>query len=589
VHPKEFYTHQLNQVETQFKEATKKFRLYTMLRLICFVFIILAIYWYHATASDFILPMVGLGIFLFLVSQSSDAKLQREKMRIMIQFYQEELAVLTGDWSHYDSGERFKDGKHPFSTDMDLFGTKSIYQLLNRTVTHLGSLKLSKTLKEGTTDKGLNQAAISDLSKQIHWCYQFLTEAKVFLKDNEKEESIRTLKLLIFNQQGIAKVFKVLVPLAAISALIMNVLDLISSSTYLLCFLACLLPTIKFLPITNANSKVLNVLSNKIKGINQQLLLIQKLKLESPIFKEKIHAFLDGEAGVIDAIKQLDKISQRYDFRLNVLVGIVLNSFLAWDLRLLIDLRKWMNKHQENLEIWEEELAQMEVWISGSIYYFNHPESIFSESISEEEPIEMIGLKHPFVSVDKCVSNDFKMDVDKHFVILTGPNMAGKSTYLRSVGLCFVFANAGFPVLAEKCRIPEISLYTSMRTSDDLTIESSYFHAELMRLRFIVDAIDSGKKVFIILDEILKGTNSKDKEEGSAMFLTKLRKLQTKGIIATHDLSLCNLANADAAFVNKYFDSTIHENELSFDYRINDGICQNMNASFLLKKMELVD
>ena len=167
--------------------------------------------------------------------------------------------------------------------------------------------------------------------------------------------------------------------------------------------------------------------------------------------------------------------------------------------------------------------------------------------------------------------------------------MAGKSTYLRSIGLAFVFANAGFPILAKSCKLPLLKLFSSMRTSDDLTVESSYFHAELIRLRFIMDAIERGEKVFIILDEILKGTNSKDKEIGSAKFLQKLKRLNSKGIIATHDLSLCELSVEDTSFRNMYFDSTIEGENLSFDYKINDGICKNMNASFLLKQMRLVD
>jgi DNA mismatch repair ATPase MutS len=173
--------------------------------------------------------------------------------------------------------------------------------------------------------------------------------------------------------------------------------------------------------------------------------------------------------------------------------------------------------------------------------------------------------------------------------MITGPNMAGKSTYLRSVGWTIISANAGFPVMAKKCRIPRLKLYTSMRNADDLSGSSSFFHAELSRLRFIVDSIESGEKVFVILDEILKGTNSIDKERGSVGFLKKLARLNARGIIATHDLSLCRLSDENEEFSNRYFDSTIQDEELSFDYKIREGVCQNMNASFLLKKMGLVE
>ena len=209
--------------------------------------------------------------------------------------------------------------------------------------------------------------------------------------------------------------------------------------------------------------------------------------------------------------------------------------------------------------------------------------------LSQEDSYEIKDLEHPFVSKEKRVTNDVKIVGEEQFVVLTGPNMAGKSTYLRSLGLAIICANTGLPILATSCKLPKVKLFTSMRTSDDLTVESSYFHAELIRLRFIVDAIEKGEKVFIILDEILKGTNSKDKEIGSALFLQKLKRLKTKGIIATHDLSLCVLEDSDKAFKNMYFDSIIEGNKLSFDYKINDGICQNMNASFLLKQMKLVD
>jgi len=276
------------------------------------------------------------------------------------------------------------------------------------------------------------------------------------------------------------------------------------------------------------------------------------------------------------------------DYRMNILVGVLLNFFLAWDLRVCYQWQQWYLDHAKNLRKWEAELTQLEVWISGATFSNNFPNNCFA-GFNEENSVQIRSLAHPFVPMAKQVCNDVIMLRDEHFLIITGPNMAGKSTYLRSLGLTFILAQAGFPVMASTCSIPRLKLYSSMRTSDDLTVESSYFHAELTRLRFIMDAIERGEQVFIILDEILKGTNSKDKEIGSAKFLQKLVRLNAKGVIATHDLSLCELAANDRSFHNIYFDSTIEGQELSFDYRIREGICKNMNASFLLKKMQLVD
>ena len=187
------------------------------------------------------------------------------------------------------------------------------------------------------------------------------------------------------------------------------------------------------------------------------------------------------------------------------------------------------------------------------------------------------------------MSNDFELEEVEQFAIITGPNMAGKSTFLRSVGINLMLAKAGFPVMAEKFVFPNMNLYSSMRTSDNLSDETSYFHAELLRLRFIMDAIERGESVFIILDEILKGTNSKDKEEGSAKFLQKLSDLGARGIIATHDLSLTELADKNSSIINLYFDTKIEGEDISFDYKMREGVAKNMNASFLLKKMRLTD
>jgi DNA mismatch repair ATPase MutS len=320
----------------------------------------------------------------------------------------------------------------------------------------------------------------------------------------------------------------------------------------------------------------------------RQLELYKKLSLNPGLLSKSQEALFNDDKNLVQSLKQLAKIQNRMDFRMNLLVGTVLNFYLAWDYHVIHQWNHWKNENQSNLGQWERQLAQLEVWISGAVYRFNFPETCFAQ-FSENEGIKITGLGHPFVHSPKRISNNVEMTEDNHFLIITGPNMAGKSTYLRSLGLAFICANAGFPILAKRSVMPRMSLYSSMRTTDDLTVESSYFHAELTRLRFIMDAIERGEKVFIILDEILKGTNSKDKEIGSAKFLEKLKSMNAKGVIATHDLSLCNLAENNLAYKNWYFDSTIKDNELSFDYKIRSGVCQNMNASFLLKKMNLVD
>ena len=231
-------------------------------------------------------------------------------------------------------------------------------------------------------------------------------------------------------------------------------------------------------------------------------------------------------------------------------------------------------------------IAYFDAQISLSNYAYNHPDHHYPEIIRNETVILAKALGHPLLDRQIRVNNDFSIN-KKDFHIITGANMAGKSTFLRTVSLSLVMANTGLPVCADKMLYSPIKLITSMRTSDSLANESSYFYAEIMRLRFIVEEMKN-EEYFIILDEILKGTNSKDKAMGSRKFVERLVKSGSTGIIATHDLSLCDIEKVYPQIHNQFFDAKIKNEELFFDYALKEGICTNMNASFLLKKMEII-
>ncbi len=234
---------------------------------------------------------------------------------------------------------------------------------------------------------------------------------------------------------------------------------------------------------------------------------------------------------------------------------------------------------------WFEVVTFFDAYNSLGNFAFNHPDYVFP-TINNEHVINAKQLGHPLLKKDKRVDNDIQIN-NEQFFIITGANMAGKSTFLRTVSLHIVMANTGLPVCAASSTYHPVKLITSMRTSDSLTDESSYFFSELTRLKLIVDAIQK-EPYFIILDEILKGTNSTDKAIGSRKFVEKLVASKATGIIATHDLSLCDIETELLQVKNYYFDAEIINDELHFDYQFKTGVCKNMNASFLLKKMEIV-
>lgn len=581
-----FYRKQIEEHSVLLEKAKKKHRFFTFARLLAFLLITTS--WYFIGWGTVLLFVLSLEtvLFFYLVNKWLDAKLEKETEELYIELNKSELNVLHGNWSDFRDGSEFKSARHPFATDMDLFGPKSVYQYINRTVLPIGAKRLAETLSQGAKNKQMNQAMISELSKNIRWVQQFIVESKVYLKDETRQQSLNDLKNATFGNRTF-NWLKWLLPAVSISSIILYNINFLVFPQLILIGIAVLTIIGSRLKVSNRWMYLLSNRSEKINALYKQLELFQSLELTSEEGK-KYKDLLFGKTGMHQGMRELIRIRKHSEYRMNAVVGLLLNYLFAWDFHVLSASKKWHENYSAELDKWEYHLAEIEVWISGGIYKFNRGNTCFS-LVNEQNRFEINNLGHPFVASEKQVTNDFSITENESFLIITGPNMAGKSTYLRSVGLAIISANAGFPVLADSCSIPDIQLYSSMRTSDDLTVESSYFHAELTRLRFIMDAIESGKKVFVILDEILKGTNSKDKEIGSAGFLRKLNTIGAKGIIATHDLSLTELANQTNVFRNVYFDSTIEKDELFFDYKVRNGVCQNMNASFLLKKMKLVD
>jgi len=584
-----YYKTRIASLEVQLSNQKRIYRNYSLTRLLLFLAIVLSFYFFWGQIILIPVFIVSFGLFLWIVGKSVDAKLKRDKLDLLVQFNKNEIDVIQGDWSKNDDGSVFVNGAHAYATDIDLFGPKSIYQLINRTTSNAGKLALSALFLKGDKHPQINEACISVLEENIEWCQDFALESKGRNKEEkERVKSLVELEHLEVYWTKSKSIMKWIIPVIAFTNVMLYSFSLINGFVFTLLLIGPLSIIMRDLKMSNFLSSELSLQAGRVQTMIAQLHLLEKLKSTDETFNKEINEITSGSTNVLESLKTLNLINKRFEFRMNILVGFVLNYFLAWDFQLQLQLKNWLEKNRTHLEEWESNMGKIECWISGAIFKYNNPDSVFNQP-KEVSSIELVGLGHPFVSVNKRVTNDFQLSEQSSFLIITGPNMAGKSTYLRSVGLAIVLANAGFPIIAKKVSIPKMKLYTSMRTSDDLNIESSYFFAELKRLRFIMDAIEKGEKVFIVLDEILKGTNSKDKAIGSAKFLEKLQRLGAKGIIATHDLSLCELADKSDKYENWYFDSTISGNEISFDYKINRGICQNMNASFLLKKMELVD
>jgi hypothetical protein len=351
----------------------------------------------------------------------------------------------------------------------------------NRTVSLEGAKLLAEKLTNGSSTLTLDRAATEELQQHMLWNQGFCAEG-LLCDPTEFKHDIRKVVSLNIGRRSFAVFFRVAIPIASFSLAFLYGLGWIDATIFLAYAAAVLIYVGSGLKQTNILAVELGTVANITKIRRRQMSLVSMLNVENQDFKNYIESCLNGDESLLNALTELEKLQERVDYRMNLPVGVLLNVFLAWDLQLQHQLEQWQLKFGKDFTRHLKLFPALEVWVSAAVYRFNHPSSVFAKIEPGCAP-SMINLQHPFVPEETRIGNSLLFSEKQHFLIITGPNMAGKSTFLRSVGIAFMCANAGFPVLADACRIPDRMLYSSMRTSDDLNANSSYFHAELSRLK----------------------------------------------------------------------------------------------------------
>jgi hypothetical protein len=330
----------------------------------------------------------------------------------------------------------------------------------------------------------------------------------------------------------------------------------------------------------------LSKLLPQLKAFAPLLACIENATFESPWLKEKQQQLALEKHAASHEIGLLNKILQRFDYRLNPVVHIPLSIFLFWDLQQSLTLENWRKRQTGLIDKWFDALGEMEMIASLANLSFNHPSWTFPVILDEWFQLECQNLGHPLIREHKLVSNDFSMHKPPCIALITGSNMAGKSTFLRSVGANMVLAMTGAPVRAKAMKLPVVKTICSMRITDNLEEETSTFYAELKKIKRIVEAVEAGEKVFILVDEMLRGTNTLDRHKGSEALIRQLIRYNAVGIIASHDVALADLEKVYPGKLHNYhFDSVIKQEEIVFDYLLKDGVCTSANASLLMKKI----
>jgi DNA mismatch repair ATPase MutS len=586
--PLDFYTREKEKFSNRLKIVNKKLKTFSFIRLIFFIIIITLIYVFWGNSRIVIaIILLGFILFAFLVNKYNDLKDKKEKIKQLLIINQTEITVLKGDYSSLDDGNEFIDPKHFYSFDIDLFGKGSFFQYLNRTATRAGKMRLAQILTENSISEIIEkQNAIKELSLLPAWRQNFTAIAKLVKVDTRS----KTIVEWIQNYQCFtSKIFQYIPGLFSIISfglIILSFINLVSFSIVSLWFFVGLIITSVYFKKINTLYKDANKAKSTFKQYHKLLLEIETVSVSSKLLV-KTKSEIQSKAKSASLIfVEFSKVLDAFDQRNNMIFGLLGNGFLLWDLHQSSKIEKWIDKYHLKVKKWFEVISFFDSYNSLSNYYFNHPKHVSPILLSDKNLINALKLGHPLIEKEKLVTNDITIK-NRDFEIITGANMAGKSTFLRTVSLSIVLSNIGLPVCAKSFEYFPIKLITSMRTSDNLSEDTSYFFSELKRLKFIVNNIKADK-FFIVLDEILKGTNSEDKAIGSKKFIEKLVRSGSSGMVATHDLSLCEIEKDFEQINNHYFDAEVINNELYFDFKLKKGICKNMNASFLLKKMEIV-
>ena len=593
----EKFEYQIKKNEIDRLRLLKKEKYIPALRFISFLFSLILFYKF-LIVSDIIYIYCSGGVlisFLILSWWDNRLKVEIEQCNRLIQICKNEIKSISGDFSPFDPGEDYIDPDHSYTYDLDLFGQKSIFHCINRSVTIFGRNRLAEYLKNAFSFREVideRQKSIAELSNNQDFRQQMQL---VFFgqKSNEADRLELSEWLCSDNKLSRNRFFNVIRLLLPV---ITNTLIVLSIMGFIVIQIPIMMVIIQLLIVSFYSRKTIKVqtlLTAKVSTISkyaQFLFLIGKTNFSASLLTElKLRLSFKGVETPSDIIRQLYRLLNWMDSNLNIIAAVVLNGLFLFNLQLLASIERWKLKYAEVIPQWFAVIGEFDALSSLANFGFNNPDYIYPEPIGDQFKFEATDLGHPLIRKEECVTNSISISGWNQYCIITGANMSGKSTFLRTVGTNYILAMLGAPVFAAKFKFCPVILHSSIRTNDSLSKKESFFYAELKRLKAIISELERGQRTFILLDEILKGTNSKDKQAGSIALLEQLIKYQSVGLIATHDLILGDLIrNYPQNIHNLCFEIHIIDDEMSIDYKLQDGVCQNLNATFLMKKMGIL-
>ena len=590
--PRSFYENRLAELKAQLQKLKQKKSSFAWLRLGAVIAIVAAFYFFWSLGTGYVIAAAILLLVIFIQLIKADLKNQAtiEHTNKLININENEMEFLKGNYFVFPDGSEHIPKEHPYSNDLDIFGRASLFQYLNRTTSEPGSRQLADYLSSpaGISEIAERQLAIKELSSKTLWIQNFQANGEknkiTFSTRNRIEKWMSEPD--IFSGFKPWKWLRYLLPAIILTIVVLYIFNEVGDTVFyggLFVFAIIAYQVNKYIAPVHEQ---LSTAAAELSTLYANILLIENETFDSGLLRQLQSVFAAQNKKASADILKIKKILDKLDIRYNLVLSAPLNLLLLWNLQQVLDLEKWKATAQNNFNSWFRTLAHFEALNSFGIIYFNHPRWIFPVVNEEYFSIEGKEVGHPLIPAEKRINNFIDIPANSELMLVTGSNMAGKSTYLRSIGINVVLAMAGAPVCAQSFSVSHVQLISSMRITDNLEESTSTFYAELKKLKTIIEKVNAGDKVFILLDEILRGTNSLDRHTGSKALIKQLIKKKAAAIIATHDLELANLKeDFSKNILNFHFDVQVSNDELYFDYRLKPGVCNSLNASILMKKI----
>lgn len=586
---RDFYEKRKSRFAGSLQTINKRINIISNVRLaVALAFLALLYFGFSNHSLLFLLAPV---LVVFIVLVRSHAGLFEKKVHLenLQKIQRNELYTLDGDFSHNSSGSEYINVHHPYTHDLDVFGEGSLFQYLNRSHTRGGKQFLADRLSfppQNQSEISSYQEAVRELATKSDFRHEVESLA---MQIDEQPDDQRQLNQWLSQPPLIygKKAYKFILNVFPAITLVLVVLAFFVEGMTKFAILSAGLQWVFLgfhLKKINAFHDYISRKKTMLEKYARILGLIRNQRYASSLMQSLGERA--GQAG--EKVRTLAALLSAFDARLNIMTNLVVNGLLLYDLQCVYRLERWKEENASHLAEWLDTVRETEVLASFGTFSFNHPMFTFPH-MNAHQNLSAKGMGHPLLEETERVVNDIHLDAGQSIMIITGANMAGKSTFLRSLGVNVVLALSGAPVCAVEFHCPLIGVRSGMRTADSLKEHQSYFYAELDRLKTIMDELREGKTLLILLDEILKGTNSTDKQAGSVALVKQLVDHSCLALIATHDLTLGDLENAYPRRIMNYsFEANIENEQLSFDYKLKRGLAQKMNATFLMRKMGII-